>query len=351
MDFSRPDNARKINRLKVLSALRHEELSKAEISRRLGINKVSIGEIIDAMVREGLIEEAGKAAYSSGRPAMLLSIKPDSGRVLSIDMRRKSVSVSVSDPIGRILRFERFPRTESLIPDLERTIRKMRGTDDTRIYGIAIVGEDIDISSIIDAPKIVLSRIEAESASEMARMEKKENTLFVSWSDSMEAVFYHDGFIPLPQFPHIKAQREGDCSCGGRGCLEAAASGKVLLERSGAKGYRDLLSSFPDIIKGSLKPMAAALSMAIQSLSADNVIITGEMAAMPEGAFSYLQSLIASALPPSRSGVTIAKAQSGDKGAREGAAILALDEFFYHTRLLGKLAAIERIAYGSPNGI
>ena len=352
MDFSRPDNARKINRLKVLSALRREELSKAEISRRLGINKVSIGEIIDIMIKEGLLEEVGKAAYSSGRPATLLTIKANSGRVLSIDMKKKAISVSVSDAVGRILRFERFPRTEAFMQDLERTINKMRGGDDVRIYGIAIVNEDVDVSAIIDAPKVMLSRIEAESASELARMEDAEDTLFISWSDSIEAAFYHDGLIPLPQFPHIRAQRDGECECGGRGCLETAASGLHMIRKAGAKGYRDLITNPAGLetVRECLRPMATALSMAVQALSAERVVITGELSALPDATFEHLQNLVSSALPPQRN-VTIMKAKAGEKGTREGAAILALDEFFYHTGLLTKLSAIERLASDFQSGI
>ena len=353
MDFSRPDNARKINRLKVLSALRHEELSKAEISRKVKINKVSIGEIIDIMVEEGLLEEVGKAPYSSGRPAMRLAIKANSGRVLSIDAKRKAISVAVSDTVGRILRFERFPRTENLYPDLERTIKKMRGSDSMKIYGIAIVNEDLDISSIIDAPKIVLKRAEAESRSEIERMDEAENTLFISWSDEIEAVYYHDKtLMPLPQFPHIRSQREGECSCGGRGCLEAAASGMELLRKSGRKSYRELIST-PDgleTVREGIRPMAAALAMAVQSLSADRVVITGELSALPDSMFEHLQKLLSSALPPNRN-VTVSKAKAGDNGAREGAAILALDEFFYHKTLLDKLSAIERLASDFQSGI
>ena len=70
MDFSRPDNARTINRLKVLSELRKGECSRAELSRRLGINKVSIGEIIDRMLEEGWHEIGGGWYYMYGSGAM-----------------------------------------------------------------------------------------------------------------------------------------------------------------------------------------------------------------------------------------------------------------------------------------
>ena len=62
MDFSRPENARRINRLKVLSALRKKPASKAELAAMLQINKVSIGEMVQDMVREGLVIEGGREA-------------------------------------------------------------------------------------------------------------------------------------------------------------------------------------------------------------------------------------------------------------------------------------------------
>ena len=96
MDFSKPDNARTINRLRVLSELRKGQASKAELSRKLGINKVSIGEMTDKMIAEGLIEEGDKDFSSPGRPGRLLSINKDKGRVFAFCVSKRAVSVSVS---------------------------------------------------------------------------------------------------------------------------------------------------------------------------------------------------------------------------------------------------------------
>lgn len=83
MDFSRPDNARKINRLKVLNALRKGDLSRAELSREIVLNKVSISEITDALIKEGLIESGMKDMSTQGRPSTKLSIAKKNGRVFS----------------------------------------------------------------------------------------------------------------------------------------------------------------------------------------------------------------------------------------------------------------------------
>ena len=81
------------------------------------------------------------------------------------------------------------------------------------------------------------------------------------------------------------------------------------------------------------------------------MIITGEMAGMSDEALQHLQALLSSALPPKRKDVRISRSQNKDKGAREGAAIAALDEFFYHTNLLSRLSVIERMSSDFQNGI
>lgn len=70
INFSKPENARLINRLKVINALRQTEgLSRAQLARELGINKVSMGEIVQSLVDEGVISEGTKQQVQVGRPA------------------------------------------------------------------------------------------------------------------------------------------------------------------------------------------------------------------------------------------------------------------------------------------
>ncbi len=345
MDFSRPDNARTINRLKVLSELRMGACSKAELSRRLDINKVSIGEICSKMTEEGLIESAGKDLSAPGRPGTLLSINSKAGRVFSIEDGGKSFSVAVSDLLGRILRYERLPKGDAFQDQLLRLIEKM-SAGDARIYGAAIASET-ETGISLPFPSVRITHSEAEAEAEVARLGDLESFLFISWSDCIAATIRkREMMIPLPDFPHMKAQKEGNCSCGGQGCLEAAASGRHLLETTGAESYRSLLGNavYTDAIKRALRPMAAALAEAVQALSASSVIITGRMAMMSDEMYAYLQTMVSSLLPPARSDVTIYRSSAGENGAREGTALKALDTFFYNTELLSRLRAIEKIS-------
>lgn len=351
MDFSRPDNARRINRLKVLSVLRGGMCSKAELSRRLDINKVSIGEICQKMIEEGLIEETGREQTIQGRPGTLLSINSKAGRVFSIEEGSAVFSIAVSDLMGRILRYERLPKGENFQDNIQKLIAKM-SAGDAVIYGAAIA-TDYDTKIDLPFPSIRISRSEAEAGAEIARLGELESFLFLSWSDSISAIIRKNGMlIPLPEFPHIRAQRDGECTCGGTGCLEAVASGRAILARSGAENYRSLLSKaeYHDSLRSAMRPMAAALSEAVQALSAASVIITGRMASMADVHYAYLQNLVSSLIPPSRSDMIIYRSSAGENGAREGAALKALDAFFYHTELLSRLKAIETLSSPFQNG-
>ena len=97
MDFSRPDNARKINRLKVLDALRKKDMSRAELSRELLINKVSVSEITDALIKEGFVYSGPLDNNTQGRPATILSIEKNGGRVFSFIFSYSNVVASASD--------------------------------------------------------------------------------------------------------------------------------------------------------------------------------------------------------------------------------------------------------------
>ena len=104
MDFSRPENARMINRLKVLSALRQKSASKAELADTLDINKVSVGEICRQLEKEGLIEASGKVRGASGRPGTILSISGKAGRVFSLTVSRKTASIAAASILAKVTR-------------------------------------------------------------------------------------------------------------------------------------------------------------------------------------------------------------------------------------------------------
>ncbi len=342
MDFSRPDNARKINRIKVLNALRKGEMSRAELSRELNINKVSISEITDALISEGLIESGEKDNTTQGRPSTKLAITRTKGRVFSFVLSSSTVTASASNPLGQVLRFERFPKDGNMLAQISSFVKKML-SDSPDIYGVTIISRnprEIE-ESFFPWPVIYSSLSEAQARAEMQE-EKKEKRLYISWGDNIEGAYEEKFLHFLPSIAHMKVTKGYKCSCGGDGCLNSCASGLIIKEATGLTQYRKILSSDEGkaAVEDTLPLMAFALAEAVQTLGAESIVLTGEMAQLDESLYSSLNNKLASLLPPERE-IKVERSKRGDNATIEGAGIIALDKFFYHSDVLEKLNSLQ----------
>ncbi len=343
MDFSRPDNARKINRLKVLDALRKRDMSRAELSRELLINKVSVSEITDALIKEGFVAQGPLDNSTQGRPATILSIEKNGGRVFSFIFSSSNVVASASDLKGNVLRYERFPNDDSLGEYIGSFVKKMT-QDNPRVFGVTVIGTENDIpKDVFPWPVIYKTKAEAQAKGEMGGRDDLKNTLFVSWGDEIEASWPKGGVLSIPSFGHMKVTKGIKCSCGGDGCLSAVASGRVIKETTGINQYRRLLTEEKGLlaVDDVSSAMAFALSEALQATGADSVMITGEMSNMPKDLYASVEDKMRMALPPERRSATVIKSEKADKALLEGAGLIALDEFFYHREILDKLYQIQ----------
>lgn len=102
------------NRYQILSCLRCATMSRAELSRQIGLAKSSVTTLTNEMIRQGLLREAGLAEKSNkaGRTRMLLSINGDYAFAVGIHLHRKLVSVAAVDLTGKPL-FEFHENTAS----------------------------------------------------------------------------------------------------------------------------------------------------------------------------------------------------------------------------------------------
>ena len=339
MDFSKPENARKINRLKVLSALREKPCSRAELSRKLKINKVSISEIADSLIKENLIREIDKDMSTAGRPSTILSIYRERGRVFSIEIKERKITVSASNLDGQVLRFMQLPRSQDFWKDVRNTIDKLSSSD-VRNYGAAIIADD-DLAvpdGLFDFPTLLIPSVIAEAKAEISHApDVLSSTLFLSWSDTISAAYTCKELILLPSFSHMRVRNDGRCRCGGIGCLEESAALASIKEKSGL----DVRSIMNMTLNEPLAAIAFAITEAAQILGVNNAMITGELSQMKDENYAYLQERISSKLPPNRREFVLFKSQCGESAAREGGGIAALECFFYQTELLEKLSSIE----------
>ncbi len=85
MLLHQPSDIRTINRLRVLNLIRSQRgLSRADISKELGLNKPSCSEIVNDLIGEGLVTEGEKTETASGRRPTPLMIAKNGHLVVGI---------------------------------------------------------------------------------------------------------------------------------------------------------------------------------------------------------------------------------------------------------------------------
>lgn len=104
---------RRIRLNNVVAALQHlyaaGRMSRAELARRLGLNRSSSGQIVAELTQGGLVREVDDAAPAdevaargAGRPGILLEIVADAAYFIGIEIGVEHISAVVIDLAGRV---------------------------------------------------------------------------------------------------------------------------------------------------------------------------------------------------------------------------------------------------------
>lgn len=81
----------------------NERISRADLSRQLGISRSTASEVVNALLQTGLVAEVGDGPSRGGRRPILLEFQDDAFRILGVDMGATHVGVALTDLRGRIL--------------------------------------------------------------------------------------------------------------------------------------------------------------------------------------------------------------------------------------------------------
>ncbi len=364
MKLSQPKSARTINTARVLGILRTTPgLSKADIARELGLNKVSTGEIVDDLIGQGLVKETGKVESSNGRRPTSLAIVPDAKYVLSVDIGSRYTTVSLCNLLSEPKHFERIPTNtevkkveEFIVEIIKSCIRVVRLADQDRMIGAGVsVGGVVssDGRTIINCPYLPWKDIPIAEAFEqllkirtLARnstyalvdaeryasfntdlLQSEEPIIYIEWGNSVSMALVSEDrvFGSANNFAHLKVAPTGLCSCGQTGCLEANVSAWAL------SGNRDmhLKDLWDRVDDNALNAMTNAITMARQITGSDKVVISGEGATITDSCLNALRKKLPN--------MKIERSNLGERANMMAAAEIALDSWVYRTTLLEKV--------------
>ena len=98
------ESVRKVNTSLVLNALRlHAPISRAELASITKLNRSTISNIVNVLIEDNLVLELDTMESKIGRPGIALTLKPDGGAVIGIEIGVGFISVILTDFVANIL--------------------------------------------------------------------------------------------------------------------------------------------------------------------------------------------------------------------------------------------------------
>lgn len=125
---------RSTNEKQVLQQVINEgPISRSQISRNLSLNKVTVSDIYNQLLRTQFIKEigCGVSTKNGGRKPVMAELNVNYGFVASIDMTADAVKLMYSRLNGKILHFQSFKTSDMTLTDVIDLIEdQLRNVDD-----------------------------------------------------------------------------------------------------------------------------------------------------------------------------------------------------------------------------
>ncbi|MCV9900226.1 ROK family transcriptional regulator [Exiguobacterium sp. PBE] len=276
---------RTYNRALILRLIRlHQPVSRVELAKKTSLTKPTISNIVNELKEEGLISERELGVSSGGRRPIMLELAASDRFVIGIDATQRKLHGVVTNIHGELLdeawHDERFDTNEEFIDAIvalytilnKRAIGNVIGLG-VSVHGMVEAGEGI----VLFAPRFHLHDIPLKRELEK-RLEQHvfvENDvrtlalgeLYFGEAIGIEEFFYvyagygiggayvHAGELIdgehhiAGEIGHMRIMLDGPiCSCGNRGCLEAVAGERAILNEARQLSHELTLDDLRDAV-------------------------------------------------------------------------------------------------------
>ena len=379
------ETLRRLNRLRVIDALREEGLiSRAEIARRTGLSRSTVSSLVSELQADGLVIERPEPAAAhgdqGGRPPILLSFDASAGVAVGIDFDHHHVRVAVSDLSSRILA-EREQELdtdhaahEGLDAAAELVVELLAeaGVDEARVIGagMCLPGPVHRPTGVVGSTAILPGWVGVAAAEEMhrrlelpilvdndANLAALAEAAFGAGRDAKDLVYlmissgigaglvlngrlYRGAEGLAGELGHVLVDAEGPvCRCGNRGCLETVAGTDALadlLRRSHGDGLdgRTIVRLAREgdlgcrrVIADAGRAIGKAAATLVNVLNPELLIVGGDLSDAGELLLDGVrESLERSALPTAVQAAQVVAGSLGDRAEVLGAIALVLSE-------------------------
>jgi N-acetylglucosamine repressor len=304
-------------------------ISRAEIARRTGLTRTSVGELVADLETEGLAEDIGRGPSTGGKAPTLVALIDDARQVVTLDLGERAFTAALLNLRGTIrhratrdLEGADGDAAVALVTDL---IDEILATEHSPILGIGvgtpgIVGEDGTIRwavnlSWADLPLGVLlqsryrlptivandSRAAAIATYLFDGEDRPSNLVAIKVGRGVGAGLVLNGELfggdgdGAGEIGHIVVEPDGaGCTCGRFGCLETVASAPAILRAAEAAGLEaqtldDLAASAAEgdttalaVVRSAGRALGTAIANLIGILDVREIVVHGSVTALGE---------------------------------------------------------------------
>ncbi|HEY4024165.1 MAG TPA: ROK family transcriptional regulator [Pseudonocardiaceae bacterium] len=376
-----PVNLWNLGRVRILTALtERRSLSRAELVQRTGLARATVGSVVYDLIDAGLVRESantGPTGARTGRPPQMLSLAPDAGYAIGIDVGHDHVRATLIDLVGAA----RWDRSEALAvdDDPEHALRTAvalieAAIAETGVTRGKILGLGLGIACPVDASTgelhaedVMAGWVGVRPTDELAERtglavqvindanagalaERKfgaardaTNVVYLRLSSGIGAGVVCDGRMLLGhdglagELGHVTVEPQGAlCRCGNRGCLETVASPTAIAEqlsRGRGEPVHDIHALLAEGDRGTLRAIedageavGRALAMTVMLLNPELIVVGGDLVSAGEALFEPMRRTIGrTIMRAQQNSLRIVPGALGDSAGVLGAAALVLD--------------------------
>lgn len=138
------EEAKRINRnLTMKMIMIHKTISRAELARITGLTKMSLTNIVNELLSEGMVEECGCGDAAHGRKPVLLRIKPRAVQIVGIYLSRTAIHSFSGDYTGTVWGHRTYPLEGETVESFREKLRQAvaaQYTSKTTAISISAIG-------------------------------------------------------------------------------------------------------------------------------------------------------------------------------------------------------------------
>ena len=290
------------------------------------LTRTSVGDLVGALIEDGLIEEVGRGRSSGGKSPILLRVAPDGRHLIGLDLGEGQFSGAVVNLRGEVLRSIHLPlegrNGDAAVQLVIELLDALRADDRSPLLGIGIGAPgvidtstgtvrwsvnldwaELGLGPLLEArygvPVVVANDSHAAALAELTffRRPRPNNLIVIKVGRGVGAgiilngqLFQGDGH-GAGEFGHVAmGGADAPCRCGRAGCLETMASMRALVDAAGVAeptitDERGLVAAFlagvvdiRRIVLDAARELGIAIGWLIGALNVRHILLVGPVA-------------------------------------------------------------------------